>query len=192
MQNPYSGERKEVANDALEPLPFRPEDVDADPQRAVRRDPGRHVARVVHRRRTTTAAARPAPSQAVAANKNEKYNAARIEERKRDHALYIAAAPIEAPTVALAVIVENAGWGSDSAAPIARRVFDYLLLGQYPSEEDMAAMREGKAKAPIGTPRHAADVAAAWTDLPSDRGRFGAARAACCHRAETGGGTRSG
>ena len=60
--------------------------------------------------------------------------------------------------MALAVIVENAGWGGDSAAPIARRVFDYLLLGQYPSEADMAAMREGKAKAPIGTPRRAADV----------------------------------
>jgi penicillin-binding protein 2 len=47
--------------------------------------------------------------------------------------------------VALAVIVENAGFGSTSAAPIARRVFDYLLLGQYPSEEDIVATREGSA-----------------------------------------------
>jgi penicillin-binding protein 2 len=89
----------------------------------------------------------------VGARANEKYNAARLEEHKRDHALYVAAAPIDAPTVALAVIVENAGWGSQSAAPIARRVFDYLLLGHYPSEEDLAAMREGKALAPIGKPR---------------------------------------
>jgi penicillin-binding protein 2 len=97
-------------------------------------------------------------AQAVGARANEKYNAAKLEEHKRDHALYVAAAPIDAPTVALAVIVENAGWGGDSAAPIARRVFDYLLLGQYPSEEDLALMREGKAKAPVGTPRKAADI----------------------------------
>ena len=38
-------------------------------------------------------------------------------------------------------------------------MFDYLLLGLYPSPEDMAAMREGKAKAPIGTPRRALDIA---------------------------------
>jgi penicillin-binding protein 2 len=41
---------------------------------------------------------------------------------------------------------------------MARRVFDYLLLGLYPSVEDIAAMREGKAKAPIGKPRPAAEV----------------------------------
>ena len=48
--------------------------------------------------------------------------------------------------MALAVIVENAGWGSESAAPIARRVFDYLLLGLYPSEEDLDLVREGKVR----------------------------------------------
>jgi hypothetical protein len=50
-------------------------------------------------------------------------------------ALYVAFAPVENPTIALALIVENAGWGSTSAAPIARRVFDYWLLGQYPNEQ---------------------------------------------------------
>ena len=57
------------------------------------------------------------------------------------------------------MIVENAGWGAGSAAPIARRAFDYMLLGQYPSEEDMAAVQKGKAAAPIGKPRQAADMA---------------------------------
>jgi penicillin-binding protein 2 len=57
------------------------------------------------------------------------------------------------------VIVENAGFGSTSAAPIARRVFDYLLTGVYPSEEDIALVREGKATAPVGKPRAAAEVA---------------------------------
>jgi penicillin-binding protein 2 len=72
--------------------------------------------------------------------------------------LYIAAAPLEAPTVALAVVVENAGFGSEAAAPIARRVFDYLLLGLYPSEEDLVVTRQGKSGAPIGAPRRAADM----------------------------------
>ena len=56
------------------------------------------------------------------------------------------------------MIVENAGWGAGVAAPIARRVFDYLLLGQYPSVEDIAAVRKGLATAPIGTPRRVADI----------------------------------
>jgi penicillin-binding protein 2 len=59
----------------------------------------------------------------------------------------------------LAVIVENAGFGAAHAAPIARRVFDYWLLGEYPSEEDMAAMRKGIVTAPIGKPRQVADIA---------------------------------
>ena len=41
---------------------------------------------------------------------------------------------------------------------MARRVFDYLLLGNYPSEEDLAAVRQGKGGAPIGVPRRAADL----------------------------------
>ena len=97
-------------------------------------------------------------AQAVSLNKNQKYNAAAMEEHQRDHSLYIAFAPAEAPTIALAVIVENAGFGSAAAAPIARRTFDYWLLGQYPSEEDMEAVSQGKASAPIGKPRSAADL----------------------------------
>ena len=97
-------------------------------------------------------------AQAVSLGKNEKYNAARMEERQRDHSLYVAFAPADDPKIALAVIVENAGFGSTSAAPIARRAFDYLLLGQYPSDEDMDLVRKGQASAPVGKPRLAADV----------------------------------
>ncbi len=66
--------------------------------------------------------------------------------------------PAEAPEIAVAVIVENAGFGAAHAAPIARRVFDYWLLGDYPSEEDIAAVRKGQASAPLGKPRKAADI----------------------------------
>jgi len=97
-------------------------------------------------------------AQAVGIAAGAKYNAAKMEERRRDHALYMAYAPADDPKIALAVIVENAGFGAAHAAPIARRVFDYWLLGQYPSEEDMAAVRLGQAAAPIGTPRMVADM----------------------------------
>jgi penicillin-binding protein 2 len=56
------------------------------------------------------------------------------------------------------VVVENAGFGAASAAPIARRVFDYWLLGQYPNEEDMAATQKGLSASPVGTPRAKKDV----------------------------------
>jgi penicillin-binding protein 2 len=97
-------------------------------------------------------------AQAVSLGKNEKYSSIRMEERKRDHGLYIAFAPADDPKIALALIVENAGFGTTAAAPIARRAFDYWLLGQYPSEEDMLAVSQGRATAPIGKPRLAADV----------------------------------
>jgi penicillin-binding protein 2 len=56
-----------------------------------------------------------------------KYNANTVSERLRDHSLFMAYAPVEDPQIALALIVENGGWGSTAAAPIARIVFDYWL-----------------------------------------------------------------
>lgn len=97
-------------------------------------------------------------AQAVGIGKNERYDAKRLDESQRDHALYIAFAPADDPKIALAIVVENAGFGSDSAAPITRRIFDYWLLSQYPSLEDMASLQSGKGGAPIGKPRMAADV----------------------------------
>jgi len=97
-------------------------------------------------------------AQAVTIGQRERYDARRLAEHQRDHSLYVAFAPMEEPRVALAVVVENAGFGAAHAAPIARRVFDYLLLGQYPSEEDIRATQQGLSAAPIGQPRAVADV----------------------------------
>ena len=97
-------------------------------------------------------------AQAVTIGQKDKYNKAKLDEHQRDHALYMAFAPAEHPKIALAVIVENAGWGAEVAAPIARRVFDYWLLQQYPSLEDIAAVQKGQAAAPLGAPRPVADV----------------------------------
>jgi penicillin-binding protein 2 len=97
-------------------------------------------------------------AQAFTVKQNEKYNAATIDERMRDHALYVAFAPADDPKVALAMVVENAGFGAQSAAPIARRVFDYVLLGMYPSLEDLDAVRVGQATRPLGKRRPIATV----------------------------------
>ncbi len=97
-------------------------------------------------------------AQAVTIRQNQRYNAAALAEHKRDHSLYVAFAPVDKPVIAVAVIVENAGFGAAAAAPIARRVLDYWLLGQYPSPEDIAATQQGRSSAPIGQRRLVAQM----------------------------------
>jgi penicillin-binding protein 2 len=72
-------------------------------------------------------------AQVVAIKQGEKYVESRVQERNRDHALFIAYAPADDPKIALAVLVENAGFGARTAAPISRQVFDYYLLGKKPT-----------------------------------------------------------
>ncbi len=64
--------------------------------------------------------------------KGQKYDEARVQERHRDHALFIAYAPADDPKIALAILVENGGHGGSTAAPIARQVVDFYLLGKEP------------------------------------------------------------
>jgi penicillin-binding protein 2 len=71
--------------------------------------------------------------------KGAKYNAAMTPERLRDNALFIAFAPADHPRIALAMVVENAGFGAAVAAPIARKALDYYLLGKRPGEKDKPA-----------------------------------------------------
>ncbi|MFO1232604.1 MAG: penicillin-binding protein 2 [Paenacidovorax caeni] len=113
-----------------------------------------------------TSGGKTGTAQAVSLGQNVKYNAKAMEEHKRDHSLFAAFAPAENPRIAVALIVENAGFGAASAAPIARRVFDYWLQGLYPSEEDIAATSKGQTAAPIGTMRQAADVPLRMRDRP--------------------------
>jgi penicillin-binding protein 2 len=78
------------------------------------------------------AAGKTGTAQVIGIKQNEKYDARRVAERFRDHSLYIAFAPADKPRIALAAIVENGGFGAQAAAPIARKVFDYVLLGKLP------------------------------------------------------------
>ena len=105
-----------------------------------------------------TSGGKTGTAQVVQIKQNEKYVASKTEERLRDHALFTAFAPAEEPKIALAIIVENAGFGAKYSAPIARRVLDYWLLNLYPSEADIAAVQKGEAPSPIGKPRPVAEV----------------------------------
>jgi penicillin-binding protein 2 len=97
-------------------------------------------------------------AQAVSLSPKARASGKALDARQRDHALYMAFAPAENPTIAVAAIVENAGFGAAHAAPIVRRVFDYWIAGQYPNDTDMAAVKTGTAGAPIGTPLVASEV----------------------------------
>ncbi len=157
IENVVTREKTRVAGQALPPLPLNPEHV-ALITRALHgvTQEGTSVRSFAGAAYKT--GGKTGTAQAVGIKANEKYNAARMDEYQRDHSLYIAFAPLEEPTIALAVVVENAGFGSEAAAPITRRVFDYWLLGLWPSDEDMAATQLGKSGAPIGTQRRAAEV----------------------------------
>ena len=71
-------------------------------------------------------------AQVIAMKQGEKYDAKKVSEYNRDHAWFIAFAPADKPRIALAVLAENGGHGGSTAAPIARKVLDYYLLGKVP------------------------------------------------------------
>ncbi|HEX5675354.1 MAG TPA: penicillin-binding transpeptidase domain-containing protein, partial [Azonexus sp.] len=86
-----------------------------------------------------TIAGKTGTAQVVGIKQGAKYDAGRLARVHRDHALFIAYAPAENPTIAVAVMVENGGSGSGTAAPIARAVFDYYLTGKRPGAMTLEA-----------------------------------------------------
>ncbi|WP_083228992.1 penicillin-binding protein 2 [Bordetella sp. H567] len=106
-----------------------------------------------------------------------RYHASAIDERLRDHALFMGFAPVDHPRIAVALIVENAGWGASSAAPIARKVFDAWLTEDHPDAPPRQPNVAGNApdappkqpniagKAPDAPPRRR-DVAVNQSDMP--------------------------
>ena len=104
------------------------------------------------------AAGKTGTAQVIGIKANEKYDASRLDERHRDHSLYIAFAPAgpgEKPVIAVAALVENGGFGARAAAPIVRAAFDYYLLGKLP--QGMEPLRSDRlppeAARPAGAPR---------------------------------------
>ncbi len=89
-----------------------------------------------------TFAGKTGTSQVIGMKQGEEYIESQVQERHRDHALFIAFAPADQPRIALAVLVENGGHGGATAAPIARKVLDYFLLGKIP--QPLPEVHEGE------------------------------------------------
>jgi len=81
-------------------------------------------------------------AQVVGIKQGEKYDAKKLNARMHDHAWYTAFAPADKPRIAIAVIVENGGFGAAAAAPIVRKALDYYLLGKRPGDGNKAAVLE--------------------------------------------------
>ena len=75
------------------------------------------------------AAGKSGTAQVVGIAQGEEYDEAELDERLRKHAWFVAYAPAEEPQIAVAVLVENGGGGSEVAAPVARKVLDYQMIG---------------------------------------------------------------
>jgi penicillin-binding protein 2 len=157
VENTATGARRQLSAETLEPLPLKPEHVEVVKQ-ALHGVTQEGTSTRVFMGAGYASGGKTGTAQAVGIRQNEKYDKSKLEEYQRDHSLYIAFAPVDEPRIALAVIVENAGFGAAAAAPIARRVLDYVLEGRYPSAEDIVAVQQGTAVAPIGAPRLAAEV----------------------------------
>jgi penicillin-binding protein 2 len=101
------------------------------------------------------AAGKTGTAQVYTVAQNAKYNAKTVPERLRDHAWFIAFAPAEAPRIAVAVLVENAGFGASNAAPVARKVLDAYLLdeqGRVKGTAGGATLTPGATAPPAATP----------------------------------------
>jgi penicillin-binding protein 2 len=151
-QDPIQRVDRSVMSDAPVSLGYKPEHVEVIKQGLIGVAKEGTSARVFAGA-PYQSAGKTGTAQAVTIGQKDKYNASKLEEHQRDHALYMAFAPADNPQIALAIVVENAGFGAAQAAPIARRVFDYWLLGDYPSVEDIEASQKGLASTPIGTRR---------------------------------------
>ncbi|MEZ5500296.1 MAG: penicillin-binding protein 2 [Steroidobacteraceae bacterium] len=130
LRDPASGDIERIAPRLVETLPIKDQaewQIAIDGMQAVTTI---GTARASARGAKFTIAGKTGTAQVFTVGQTEKYDASKIDERLRDHAWFIAFAPVEAPRIAVAVLVENGSSGSGTAAPIARKVLDaYLLPG---------------------------------------------------------------
>ncbi|WP_298449719.1 penicillin-binding protein 2 [uncultured Marinobacter sp.] len=116
------------------------------------------MAEVMHGvRGTARAAGRGAPyrmagktgtAQVFSLAEDEEYDAEEVRERLRDHALFVGFAPVKKPQIAVAVIVENGGGGSSTAAPVARALFDAWILEFSAAAGSLISKTDSQSEAP--------------------------------------------
>ena len=131
IDNPRTGEHRELPSEVLHTIPLRRDNVEFI-KRAMAGVNKEGTGARAFAGAQYTSGGKTGTAQVVAIKQNEKYDEKKVAERHRDHSWFIAFAPLESPKIALAVLVENGGFGARAAAPIARTMFDYYLLGKVP------------------------------------------------------------
>jgi penicillin-binding protein 2 len=131
IDNPRSGERRNVEPEIVQRVPAKPEQFEFVKRAMAGVNKEGTGARAFAGAQYTNGG-KTGTAQVIAMKQNEKYDEKKVAERHRDHSWFIAFAPLESPKIALAIIVENGGFGARAAAPIARTMFDYYLLGKLP------------------------------------------------------------
>jgi len=133
IENVNTGEKRFIEPQPLKTIPLKPEHIEFI-KRAMAGVNIEGTGARAFAKAEYTSAGKTGTAQVIAIKAGEKYSESRTAERHRDHALFIAFAPVDSPKIALAVLVENAGFGAAAAAPIARLVLDYYLLGKKPAQ----------------------------------------------------------
>jgi len=137
IDDPRTGERDYVEPELVRRVPLRADHV-ALVKQAMAGVNLEGTARWAFSGAQYTSGGKTGTAQVFGMKAGEKYEEEKVAERLRDHSLYIGFAPLDSPKIALAVLVENGGFGARAAAPIARTVLDYFLLGKLPREPQRA------------------------------------------------------
>jgi penicillin-binding protein 2 len=143
VQSPRNSENRFIAKDPLYDLAIEPKNLDLVRRAMVAVTQPGGTAVFASLGAPYQIAGKTGTAQVVAMKQGEKYDAKKIDERHRDHAWFIAYAPAENPRIALAILAENGGHGGGTAAPIARKVLDYYLLGKVPRSLDEKEVKKG-------------------------------------------------
>src|SRR5688572_8805159 len=131
VDNPRTGERRHLEPQVVHRVPARPDHIEFVKRAMVGVNKEGTAARAFTGAQYTSGG-KTGTAQVIAIKQNERYDEKKVAERHRDHSWFIAFAPLDSPKIALAIIVENGGFGARAAAPIARTMFDYFLLGKVP------------------------------------------------------------
>jgi len=131
VDNPRTGERRHFEPQVVHRIPAKRENLDFVKRAMAGVNQDGTGARAFAGAQYTSGG-KTGTAQVIAIKQNEKYDEKKVSERHRDHSWFIVFAPVESPKIALAVIVENGGFGARAAAPIARTMLDYYLLGKLP------------------------------------------------------------
>ncbi|MEO8203839.1 MAG: penicillin-binding protein 2 [Betaproteobacteria bacterium] len=143
VDNQRTNTRRTIEPEVASRIPFKPENIEFIKRAMAGVNTAGTGARAFAGAQYTSGG-KTGTAQVIAIKANEKYIEKNVHERHRDHSLFIAFAPLENPRIALAVIVENGGFGARAAAPIARAVIDYYLLGKTPPEPKAVPENEVK------------------------------------------------